>query len=421
MENRKKHLIMIESMFFSTGFEACRIAKDLGYKVTLICRNINLYLKDTPLHEHPLGLADVHVEIETNNAESLINFLEEYYKESPFDGIVTFSDYYVDIVAQVANHFGLPSSSYKSIYTAKNKDLSRLCFQQKEIPSPKFKVINNIKDAYKAIKDIGYPCVVKPTAESSSYGVQCVFNDEELYLAFKNISSLTINEREQNRQGKVLIEEYMDGEEVSVETITINGKTQVLGITSKGLTGWPNFVECEFSFPYNLPKQIQDSVISITKKAIEAIGILHGPCHTEIRLTEDGPKIVEINPRLGGRFISKMIQDSIGVHPIKEVIKLSVGEPIDLSPKKSGGAAWCAVTASKTGVLNSILGNERVLSSTGVRILTFNVKIGSKVKKPSDNGDAIGYIYVIGKDANEAKKHLKTAREKLTLSILEEP
>lgn len=408
-------------MFFSTGFEACKIAKDLGYKVTLICRNIQFYLKDIPLQDHPLGLADVHIETETNNVKSLIQFLEGYYKEAPFDGIVTFSDYYVDIAAQVATHFELPSSSPKSIYTAKNKDVSRLCLQQNGVPSAKFKVVKNIEDPYNAAQDIGYPCVVKPTAESSSYSVQCVFNDEELSLAFKKANSLTINERGQRREGKVLIEEYMDGEEVSVESITIEGKTKILGITSKGLTEWPNFVECEFCFPYTLPKQTQDSVFSIVKNAIDAIEFSHGPCHTEVRLTKSGPKIVEINPRLGGRFISKMIQDSLDINPIKEVIKLAIGETLDLSPKKSSGSAWCAITASKTGILTNIIGEEKVLSSTGVKKLTFNAKIGSRVKKPSNNGDTIGYIYTIGKDAFDARDSLRTARDTLEFIISEEP
>ncbi|MGE7998450.1 hypothetical protein ACQKOF_07190 [Lysinibacillus sp. NPDC093190] len=129
------------------------------------------------------------------------------------------------------------------------------------------------------------------------------------------------------------------------------------------------------------------------KNAINAIEFSHGPCHTEVRLTKEGPKIVEINPRLGGRFISKMIEDSIGINPIKEVIKLAMGEQLELSRKPSTGSAWCAITSPKTGILKNILGTEKVLSSLGVEVLTINAKVGNRIKKPTNNGDAIGYIY----------------------------
>lgn len=243
---------------------------------------------------------------------------------------------------------------------------------------------------------------------------------KELSRAFKFANSITINERGQFREGKVLIEEYLVGEEVSVETITINGETEMLGITSKGLTGWPNFVECEFSFPYILPEQLEKSITTIVKNAINAIEFSHGPCHTEIRLTKEGPKIVEINPRLGGRFISKMIQDSLGINPIKEVIKLAMGEHLDLSPKFSLGSAWCAITAPKTGILKNILGTEKVLSSSGVEILTINAKVGTRVKKPTNNGDAIGYIYTVGKNSIDALNHLQTALNKLEVIVTEQ-
>ena len=407
-------------MFFSTGFEACRIAKDLGYKVTLICRDFKFYLNGVPLKDHPLGLADTHIEIETNNAESLIQYLEEYSIQNPFDGIVTFSDYYVDITSKVASHFGLPSSSPTSILTAKHKDKSRLCFQEKKVASPKFQVVNSMNEAYKASSTIGYPCIVKPTAESSSYGVRLVSNDEELAQAFTYANSIIINERGQQREGKVLIEEYMDGEEVSVETITTEGETYILGITSKGLTGWPNFVECEFSFPYTLEDQTYHEVINLVKKGIESIGYSHGPCHTEVRLTEDGPKIVEINPRIGGRFISEMIEDSLGINPFREVIKLTMGEALDLNPKKNAGAAWCAITAHKTGILKKITGEKNGLNSLGVKKLKFTTSAGNKVRIPSHNGDSIGYIYTVGKNAEEARKHLRTALDKVELVIIEE-
>ncbi|AST05693.1 ATP-dependent carboxylate-amine ligase [Anoxybacillus flavithermus] len=417
LEYQQKHLILLESMFFSTGFEACKIAKELGYKVTLICRDFKLYLKNKPLNQHPLGLADFHIETETNDAKSLIQFLENYYEKNPFHGLLTFSDYYVDIAAQVATYFGFLSPSPKSVQIARNKDLSRICLLEKSVPSAKFHIVKSFEEALKAAKDIGYPCVVKPTAETSSYGVECVFNDEQLLKAFNFANSIIINERGQRREGKVLIEEYMVGEEVSVETISINGDCHVLGITSKGLTGWPNFVECEFSFPYKIPENTRNSVIDVVKSALNAIGYFHGPCHTEIKLTKEGPKVVEINPRLGGRFISKMISDSLGIDPIKEVIKLAMGDSVDLLPKRNIGTAWSAITAPSTGFLKEIKGKEEVLKSSGVEIFILNAKIGDFVRKPTNNGDTIGYIYTLGKDAADARDNLKKAREKLQLII----
>jgi len=416
LASKQKHLILLESLFFSTGFEACRIAKELGYQVTLICRDIKLYLQGIPLDKHPLGLADFHIETETNDTQNLIKFLESYYDKRPFQGLLTFSEYYVDIAAQVASHFGFPSASPISVQIARNKDLSRIQLAKNKISSPKFRIVKNLEEALAAVSVIGYPCIIKPTAETSSYGVECVSNNEELLKAFNNANSILKNEREQRREGTVLVEEYMIGEEISVETISVNGECNILGFTSKGLTGWPNFVEYEFSFPYNIPVNMIDPVKNLVKDSLRAIGYTHGPSHTEVKLTKDGPKIVEINPRLGGRFIPKMILDSLGIDPMKEVIKLAMGESVDLMPKQNMGAAWSAIPAPETGFLNVIEGEDEVLTSLGVKLFKLDVKVGDFIRLPKSN-QAIGCIYTFGKDETEARNSLRKALSKLKLHV----
>ena len=138
--------------------------------------------------------------------------------------------------------------------------------------------------------------------------------------------------KENSRNGIIMVEEYMTGAEVSVEAMTVNGETTIVTITDKFITPPPYFVEVAHSEPSQLDEDTQEQIRQITRKALKAIHLLNGPSHTEIKVTKEGPKIVELAARLGGDFItSRLVPLSTGVDLVGNSVLLATGGRMDLS------------------------------------------------------------------------------------------
>ena len=176
----------------------------------------------------------------------------------------------------------------------------RLALQKENVPIPKFFKVSNVKEYQNAVKKFNMPFIVKPVDSSGSRGIFEVIdinNNQLIKQAYEYC-------RPFSRNGDVIVEEYMKGPEVSVETLSINGECHVIQITDKLTTGAPHFVEMAHSQPTRHSQKIIEQISKIAKAANKAIGIENGPSHTEIIVTTEGPKVVELGARLGGDNIT---------------------------------------------------------------------------------------------------------------------
>lgn len=235
------------------------------------------------------------------------------------DGICSIaSDLAVITVNYVAEKLNLISNSslYSEIMT--NKYLMRLCFIENDIPSPKFFRITS-----EAIDNINltYPVIVKPTDRSGSRGVEKV--EDALLL------SIAVNRsRKESFLNEVIVEEFIEGQEVSVESISWKGKHYILQITDKETTGAPHFVELAHHQPSSLSDNIQNRIKNIVYKALTALHIEYGASHSELKITsENDIKVIEIGARMGGDFIgSDLVYLSTGYDFVKAVINIALGD-----------------------------------------------------------------------------------------------
>lgn len=241
-------------------------------------------------------------------------------KEIGIDGITTIaSDVAVLTVNYVASRMGLLSNpdEYSEITT--NKYLMRECFAKHNVPSPLFTIADNNKNYN--IKGFKFPLVVKPTDRSGSRGVEKVLEPLQLERAI---------ERAQNEafSGAAIIEEYVSGNEISVESISYEGKHYILQITDKVTTGAPYFVELEHHQPSSLSVEVQEKVKAIVLNALNALHIQYGASHSELKITADNEiKVIEIGARMGGDFIgSNLVKLSTGYDFLEGVIKVAMGE-----------------------------------------------------------------------------------------------
>jgi biotin carboxylase len=194
----------------------------------------------------------------------------------------------------------------------------------------------------------------------------------------------------------------MQGPEISVETITIKGKTSIIAITDKLTTGSPYFVEMGHSQPTQHGPEIKQEIENVALKAIKSIGIETGAAHVEMIITDHGPKLVELGARLAGDCIaSHLVPLSTGVDLVKACIELSLGLTPDIRPNINKGAA-IRYLDSQEGIFGGVSGIVNAEKKNGVKKIEIVKNIGDKIKEVKGSGDRVGFVIVQSETAKSA-------------------
>lgn len=290
------------------------------------------------------GLCDKFYDISIVEKEQILDICQQ----ENIDGIATIaSDVAAPTVAYIANKMGLVGNDYEAAVRANNKYLMRNAFMKAGVPCPLYKMVTSVKET----KDIDwtYPLIVKPSDRSGSLGVTKVLTPEELTPAVEKAISVSFKKQ-------AMVEEFIEGREISVEFISYKGNHYPLQITDKVTTEAPHFVELEHHQPSTLSDDMFAKIYDITKTALNALGLTNGASHAEYRITPEGRIVVmEIGGRMGGDFIgSDLVHLSTGYDFVKGVIEVALGEfkePKKTISKHSGVYFLCKETESIKPIL----------------------------------------------------------------------
>ncbi|WP_320128745.1 ATP-grasp domain-containing protein [uncultured Sphaerochaeta sp.] len=350
-------------------------------------------------------IADVCEVISTIDIPKVI----EAAKKNQINGIMTLaSDMPMKTVAAVAKEMGLVGISEDTALKATNKAEMRKCLKEHNVPIPRYYRVCELDQYYKVISAF-QSCIVKPADNSGSRGV---------YLIQDTSNTISVEEafhhsKEFSRSGDIVVEEYMKGPEVSVETISLDGEVHIIQITDKMTTGAPFFVEMGHSQPTHLVEEMQNDIKDVAIQAVKAIGIKDGPSHTEIIVTRDGAKIVELGARLGGDCITThLVPLSTGVDMVECCIKIALGEVPDISLKWNKGAA-IRYFESHSGVIEKIAGVEEAKKVPGIFVIDFMKKVGDSIQNIQSSTDRIGFVISESMTAEEAIFNCESAMKQI--------
>ena len=242
------------------------------------------------------------------------------------DGICTIaSDVAAPTVAYVANKMNLVGNDYEAAVRANNKYQMREAFLKAGVPCPKFMMVTpenlHSPEVNDGLSEFQYPMITKPSDRSGSLGVTKIVMPSQFYPAVEFAM-------EKSFKHQAMIEEFVEGREISVEFISYNGVHYPLQITDKITTEAPHFVELEHHQPSTLSEEMFVTIYDITKTALNALGLSNGASHTEYKITKEGRiAIMEIGGRMGGDFIgSDLVRLSTGYDFVKGVIDVALGE-----------------------------------------------------------------------------------------------
>lgn len=373
-------------------------------------KEMGLYVAVLDFNPNAVGIpyADEYFNASTMDENAVLNVAKEFQP----DGIMTLAtDMPMRGVAKVSNTLGLHSISYETAVKATDKYDMIKAFEEHNVPAPWFYLVKNIEELSQLKDKITYPCIMKPTDNAGSHGVVKINSFEELIEKYEYSHSCS-------RRGNVIVEEYLDGEEVSVEVMVVDGEVNILQITDKLTTGAPYFVEMGHSQPSRLDLNIQNQIKDVAERACKAIGINKGPAHVEMKVTSQyGPKMIELGARMGGDNITThLVPLSTGIDMVECTIKIALGETVDVIPTLNCGSAIRYFEAP-FGEIKSIEGVEEALKIEGVKQISFTKNIGEKSTPIHCSNDRIGFVIAQAESAKEAITICEEAMKTIKIEI----
>lgn len=353
----------------------------------------------------------------TNNKAhaKAIDDLENYLSSNPaikIDGVITFWEDDVLLTSKISDKFNLIGTPQKIAKIARNKFLFRQFCEENNISFPKFALIKNSKDLEKIAEDFSFPAVIKPTYGSSSAFVVKVNDKDELKEVYayikKNISNSIESALSEGLE--IMIEEYIDGDEVDIDILLQNGKVKYYAIVDNYKTEEPFFIETQQAIPSELPEKNQDDLIEMAEKVLEKIGIQNGCIHFEAKATSKGPVPLEVNLRMGGDETYMFSREAWRVDLIEGALKIAFGVYLEKNKKSTEPFKYLishTFSAENSGILIKLDINEKVSKNKHIEELNLLKKVGDPVLVPPEGYEYLGWTTVSGDNALDAEDNLE--------------
>jgi biotin carboxylase len=344
-------------------------------------------------------------------------------------GVVTSSEYFVVVAARIAARLGLPGPDPAAVERCRDKRRQRQSLQDAGVPVPAFAAAASTVEAVEAAMAIGFPVVLKPVDGTGSRGVRLCGDSTEVAEHTAALLARRRDERGQPTIPAVLVEEYVSGPEMSVETFG----AEIVGATAKHLGPQPWFVEHGHDFPADPEEAVPDPCLSATGRregpnrasdatgcaqaAIEAIGLGFGPAHTEIRLGARGPVVIEVNPRLAGGRIPTLVRLATGIDLIGATIDAVIGEHKPLPEPGPGHASIRFLVPPHAGRVRRTGGVAAAAAVPGVVDVGISARPGQRVGGTGSFLDRVGHVITAAPTASAARTAADTALSFLELDI----
>lgn len=322
-------------------------------------------------------------------------------RDCGIDGIMPINEYGVKTAAIVAEELGLVSCiPPERAAFATDKGLMRQVWERSCVPQPRFSTFESIEELRVATVEIGYPCVVKPRESGGGgRGISVVCSEDEIEWAFRYAS--------QFRRGSdrpFVVEEFMDGLEVTVESIVQDGIVTHLTMSDKVKPPLRTRVASSLNYPAAVPDAVRRGIETVTTSAIRAIGIRNGMAHSELIVTDQGPKMVELGARGGGGHIFHTIIEAVtGLRAPVATAHILTGDRFSIDGLSQMGAVYRFFTPSR-GILREVRQFDIAQLTEGVLDIGLLKRIGEEVGLNYNSMDRTGYVVTRGRTRADAIK-----------------
>ena len=303
------------------------------------------------------------------------------------DAIVTAAtDKPLVMMARVAEKYGFPFYSVETAQWSTDKYQMKQRFLEGNVPCARGRLIAKVEEA----DDLYYPLIVKPRDNSGSRGVKLCRNKEELQEAMQEALQYS-------HLDNVLVEEYIEGQEYSIEGLHYEGKSEVIQFTEKTTTEFPYNVELAHKQPANLTEEQKNDIRELVSKIANCMHFENCPSHTELKINERGIFIIETSPRLGGDYItSTLVPLSTGINMEDQLLNIALGEKVDTQTGRVEKASGVCFFCLPEGIVKKIDPQiNDVASWPGVYSFELKLKEGEAVHQITSSLNRYGEMIIL--------------------------
>jgi biotin carboxylase len=393
MTKLMRTIVFIETNKSGSSREAIKAAERLGFFTVLLTNRQKFVHQRTEFPEvHQMILVEL-----SNNDEIKKNLIKLQKQGKQIKGIFSFVHSYVHVAAVLSEEFCSSVVSTDSILKMENKVLTRellkghpnsphyTLYKPDDFPLENF--INQANDYL--------PLILKSPTSAGSKDVLVANNENQLKLAMQELLK---------RNEQILLEEYLKGPQYLIEVLVHNGKVHIVAIIEQQITFFQRFIVTGYSLLPDIGQRMYYSILDTVNSILKAFEMKNGACHLEMRLVNGVWKLIEINPRISGGAMNRIIEVGFGINLVEETIQLMLGNEPRLTRKHSKYVYAHYLTVDSRGKLNKVTGKELASQFPGVEEVYIKPRQGQIVRPPLSMGDRCGYVLASSYVKTEAKR-----------------
>jgi biotin carboxylase len=302
------------------------------------------------------------------------------------DGVLTFYENSIREAARVAAALGLPGNPPASVDAARSKLATRELSARLGLPTPRAQRVRSLDELFAAATALGFPAVVKPEFGAEAFGCVRVDDFAALPDVFRRVRGVVVPEYDDIfRAGlDLLFEEYLDGVEFDVDLVMEEGRCVFHSVSQNWPTAEPSLQESGLHCPPDHDRRAVRRLVALSVQTVQAFGLNSGVIHVEGKCTSLGPRIVEINARLGGGRIHQFVEAVWGFDLVQAQLRASLGQPQTQTPSRRPRCAVvdAIVRAPVSGRLDRLPVAEKLRDDPGDAVLDVYAQLGSEVAGP---------------------------------------
>ncbi|MEU9038309.1 ATP-grasp domain-containing protein [Streptomyces sp. NPDC048352] len=407
-----KRVLLIEAM--GSAEDLLDAGRDLGVRM-VVATHPEIYDSYAPAVREKIPEV---VFTDFSDPAKALDDLTEYARTEGVDAVVGCWEFLTPTAARLAARLGLPGNDPERADGCRNKRIMAGLFEEYGVPAPVTILAQDHGQAAARLAAGGlrYPLVVKPAEQAGSWGVSVIQGEDELADAFAAAQAWPY----ESPHGfpldtTVLIQEYVDGVEYSVESVVFEGRVSPLTVVQKFTTDGVFRAETGQTVPAALGEDDTATLFETTVAAVRALGITNGVAHTELKLLPGGgAKIIEVGARLPGDRVPELIRLARGIDEARAFIQVALGIEPDLTPRAERAAAIRFFVPPRAGRFRSIDG---VVRSPQVHRIAVYPEPDDEVRGPGDNDGRVGYVMLTAATPEKVNTAADAAIAKLTIEV----
>lgn len=362
----------------------------------------------------PLRPDDRFVQVDCRDVETSARAMADLAARTPVDAIISADDTGVAMAARASELIGLTSNPPAAAAATLDKAVMRRLLAAAEVPQPAHLLITGDDSASEAVAEVGLPAVIKPRNLSASRGVVRVD-------AADSADGVAAEVREiiGDPDAVLLVEEYVDGPELSVEGVVWDGDVEVLAILDKPVPmQGPAFEETIFVTPSRHPAPVLDEVERVTRMATAALGLTNGPIHAEFRVAGGRPRVIEIAARTIGGLCGRSLRFGLLGAPLETmVLRQALGMRKTSLRREHAASGVLMIPIPRRGRLRGLAGLEGVEAIDEVTAIEVTAPIGSEVAPPPYGEGYLGFVFARADDPARVEQVLRTAMDAIVVDV----